>query len=117
MMRQFYLTAAAAIVVTTSLASNLLWVTAFGPRTAGVRIRLRSAFGGLRGLVDVSVAAAIARCERQAAVFKLDDLSDRDLRDIGLYRDRFGLVLPERDGPLDNAPRFQAKPEAGWTRR
>ena len=116
-MKQLYLTAAAAIVVTTSLASNLLWAKTSGPRTAGVRIRLRSAFGGLRELVDLSVAAAIARCERQAAFFKLDDLSDRDLRDIGPYRDRLGLVLPERDGPLDNAPRFLAKREAGWRGR
>ena len=116
-MKQLYLTTAAAIVVTTSLASNLLWAKTSGPGADGVRIRLRSAFGGLRELVDVSVAAAIARCERQAAVFKLDDLSDRDLRDIGLYRDRLGLVLPERDGPLDNAPRFLAKREAGWRGR
>ncbi len=112
-MKQFYLTAAAGVVVTTSLASNLLWAMAFRPRATGA---LRSALGGLRGLIDVSVAAAIARSERQAALFKLDDLSDRDLRDIGLYRDQFGLVLPEPGGPFDKLPRFHATREAGGGR-
>jgi hypothetical protein len=111
LMKQFYLTAAVAIVATTSLASNLLWVMAFGPRTAGMRVRLQSAFGGLRDLIDVSVAAAIARSERQAAFFKLDDLSDN-----GLHHDRFGLALPERDGALDDLPRLRAKREAGGRR-
>jgi len=115
-MKQFYLTAAAGVVVTTSLASNLLWATAFRPRATSVRGALQSALGGLRGLIDVSVAAAIARAERQAAFFKLDDLSERDLRDIGLYRDRFGLVLPEPGGPLDKLPRFHATREAGGRR-
>ena len=66
-MKQLYLTAAAAIVVTMSLISNLLWVMASRPRPAVARNRLRSALGGFRRLVDVSVAAVLARSERQAA--------------------------------------------------
>jgi uncharacterized protein YjiS (DUF1127 family) len=112
-MKPFYLTSAAAIVVTTSIASNLLWVMAFGPRTVGMRTRLQSAFGGLREFIDASVAAWIARSERQAVLFKLEGLSDRDLRDMGVYRDRFGHVLPERGGALGQVSTLLAKHEAG----
>jgi hypothetical protein len=65
-MKQLYLAAAAAIVVTTSLVSNLLWLAALRPRTAVARNGLQSALGGFRDLVDLSVAAVLARSERQA---------------------------------------------------
>ena len=115
-MKQFCLMAAAALVVSTSLASNLLWLMAFGPRTVGVRRKLRSASGGLRDLVNVSVAAAIARSERQAAFFGLDDISDRDPRDIGACRDHFGLVPSEYDAPAGSAPGPRMECGAGGSR-
>ena len=89
-MKQFFLTAAGAIAVTTSLVSNLLSVTALRPMTAVGRSRLQSALGGFRGLVDMSVAAAIARSERQAA---------------------------SSDASLDNGSRFHEAHEAGGRRR
>jgi uncharacterized protein YjiS (DUF1127 family) len=100
-MKNFDLTTAVAVVITTSLASNLLWVMAFGPPASGLRTRLRSTLGELaslpRRLAGAWAALLAARRERQSAMRRLDDLTDRDLRDIGLHRDRFGLSF-ERGG-------------------
>jgi hypothetical protein len=49
LMKNFYLTAAIAVVPATSLASSLLWIMAFGPATIGLRSSLRSAFTELFG--------------------------------------------------------------------
>jgi len=101
-MKDFYLTTAVAVVIITSLASNLLWVMAFGPAAPGLGTRLRSALGetvsGLRYPLDAWVAGLIARRERQAATSGLEDLADRDLRDVGLCRNDFGLMSPEPSG-------------------
>ena len=100
-MREFYLTTAVAVVFATSLASNLLWVMAFGPPTAGLHARLRSALAelasGLRDLADAWVTLRTVRRERPSTLHRLDDLSDRDLGDIGLHRNRFGLISTERN--------------------
>jgi len=81
-MKHFYLMAACAVLVMTSLAANLLWAVAFGPATTGLRSRLYSAWSdlsaGLSDLADAFAAAAIARCERQAVLLKRDDLLARD---------------------------------------
>jgi hypothetical protein len=81
-MKHFYLMAACAVLVTTSLASNLLWAVAFGPATTDLRSRLLSVWSdlsaGLSDLADVFAAAAIARCERQAVLLKRDDPPARD---------------------------------------
>jgi hypothetical protein len=86
-MKNFHLAAAAAIVITTSLASNLLWVMSFGPPVPGLRSGLRSVLGrfalGLRHLINVWAAGLIARRARQATLFDRDHLTGRDLRDIG----------------------------------
>ena len=80
-MKDFYLTTSVAVVIITSLASNLLWVMAFGPAAPGLGTRLRSALGetvsGLRYPLDAWVAGLIARRERQAATSGLEDLADR----------------------------------------
>jgi hypothetical protein len=100
-MKNLYLTAAA-VIITTSLASNLLWVMAFGAAVPGARGRLRSALGdlvcGLRDLVDGWVARLMARSVRQPTLFRLDDLSDRGLWDIGHQRGNVGPVCSEPDG-------------------
>jgi hypothetical protein len=46
-MKDFHVTAAVAVVIATSFASNLLWAMAFGPPASGLRTRLRSTFGEL----------------------------------------------------------------------
>jgi hypothetical protein len=90
-MTKLYLATIAAVVVTTSLASDILVVIgARGSARADQRRRTRSAtrrwmrrFGHL---VDAWVAAMLESRERQAAIYALNRLSDRDLRDIGLDR-------------------------------
>lgn len=46
-------------------------------------------------LINRWIAAAIARHERQAHLFALRQLNDRELKDIGLYRDDIGGNLAE----------------------
>jgi uncharacterized protein YjiS (DUF1127 family) len=50
----------------------------------------------LGNLINRWVAAVIAHRERQAALVALRHLSDRDLQDIGLYRNEIGDALAER---------------------
>jgi uncharacterized protein YjiS (DUF1127 family) len=45
--------------------------------------------------VDRMVAAMIARHQRQAEIFVLRRLSDRELQDIGIYRDQIGPGLED----------------------
>jgi hypothetical protein len=120
-MKDFYLTTAFAVVIITSLASNLLWVMAFGPPAPGSRARLRSALGelatGLRHLAGAGGAVLMARRERQGTDSRLDDLNDREIRDIGLYRNHFGLVSSERErhvGASGFRPHLDAA--SGWPR-
>jgi hypothetical protein len=91
-MKNFYLTAA--VIVTTSLASNLLWVRAFGTAVPGFRGTLRSAAGDLlcelRDLVDAWVAGLMVRSVRQPPRFRLDGPSARGRKHIELQRGHFG---------------------------
>jgi hypothetical protein len=100
-MTSVYLTTAIAVIVTTSLASNLLWVMAFGTAASGFPGRPRSALGepfrGLRRLVDGRVAGLMARCVRHVSRFRLGDPNHRGLGDIGRQRRRFTSVRRERD--------------------
>jgi len=65
-MKDFDLTTAVALVITTSLASNLLWVMAFGPPASGLRTRLRSTLDGLCSMLW-RPAGAWMRCGWRAA--------------------------------------------------
>jgi len=103
-MTSVYLTTAVAVIIATSLASNLLWVMAFETGASGFPGRLRSALGepfrGLRRLVDGWVAGLMARCVRHASLFRLDDPNHRGLGDIERQRRRFRPVCRERDGQV-----------------
>src|SRR5258708_383499 len=87
--------------IAASVASSLLCVMSFGPPTAGLRARLRSGLGelagGLRDLGDAWVTLRTVRRGRPSTLHRPDDLSDRDLGDIGLHRNRFGLISTERN--------------------
>ena len=80
-----------------------------------VSIRSR---GGLRDLlltrskrfIDRMVAAMIARHQRQAELFVLQRLSDRELRDIGIYRDQIGPGLEDAAGARAHLLRLQRTP-------
>ena len=63
--------------------------------TARVRKSLRSIGRRFLNLVNGWVAAFIARCEYQATLTVLRRLSDRELRDMGLYRNQIGPALKD----------------------
>jgi hypothetical protein len=93
-MTRIYAATVVAIFITTSLATNVLVVGARGPVATGLPTRLRSRSRRLgrrvRRFVDSWVAAMIARREQQAAIWVIPAMSDRELKDIGLYRIRLG---------------------------
>jgi uncharacterized protein YjiS (DUF1127 family) len=93
-MTRIYAATVVAIFVTTSLATNVLFVGTRRPVTSDLSLRLRSVSRQLnrrvRRLIDTWVAATIARREQQAAAWALHHVSDRELRDIGLHRVRVG---------------------------
>jgi uncharacterized protein YjiS (DUF1127 family) len=95
-MSKFYLATVAAVVVTTSLASNLLVVGTRRPVQTGIPARLRSASRRwsrrLKHIVDAAVAAMLAYRERQATLWALHRMSDRELQDIGVDRGNIGTV-------------------------
>jgi uncharacterized protein YjiS (DUF1127 family) len=62
----------------------------------GVRKGVTILLARLGSLINRWVAAVIAHRERQAALVALRHLSDRDLQDIGLYRNEIGDALAER---------------------
>jgi len=89
-MSKVYLATVAAVVVTTSLASNILVVGTRGSVRPGLAGRIRAAMRRwlrrFKYVVDAWVAAMIASRHRQAVIYALHLLSDRELRDIGLDR-------------------------------
>jgi hypothetical protein len=85
-MNGFHLAAIVAIIVTASLASNLVAIVAIGPARTNTLVRLRL---GLRRsprhakrLVDNWVAAMLARREQQAANWASQRLHGRVLRGV-----------------------------------
>jgi uncharacterized protein YjiS (DUF1127 family) len=107
-MTKFYLATVAAVVVSTSLASNILVVGTRGSARPEQPKRTRSSarrwMRRFRHLVDAWVAAMIESRERQTAIYALNRLSDRDLRDIGLDRGsiRHMVHCPEQYAQLRN---------------
>jgi uncharacterized protein YjiS (DUF1127 family) len=99
-MTKFYLATVAAVVVTTSLASNILMVGTRGSVRADLSRRMQSAarrrLRQFRHVVDTWVAAMIASRERQAAIHALHQLSDHELREIGLDRNGIGRLMRSR---------------------
>jgi uncharacterized protein YjiS (DUF1127 family) len=68
-----------------------------------LRFRSRRLGRRIKHLVDGRVAAMIARRERQAAIYALRHMSDRDLEDIGLYRTDLGHLYGMTDGRRGDA--------------
>ena len=62
----------------------------------GIRRGAAGFLARLGRLINRWIAAAIAHRERQAALVTLRHLSDRDLKDIGIYRNEIGDALADR---------------------
>jgi Domain of unknown function (DUF1127) len=68
----------------------------FPPAETRDRSRLGShLFSRGKWLIDRFVAAAIARHQRQVEFFVLRNLTDRELKDIGIYRNQIGPGLED----------------------
>ena len=89
-MSTMYFATVVAVFVTTSLATNLLVAGTRGPvlpgMIGGLRGRSRRLGRRLKRAIDRWVASMLARRERQAALYAVHHLSERELKDIGLYR-------------------------------
>lgn len=88
-MKRFYLITIIAVIVTTSIATHLLAISAFGPTTpvSGLPSFARELLDWLRRQADRCIKAVLARRERRATIVALCYLDQRMLRDIGLHRD------------------------------
>ena len=73
----------------------------------GLRRGVAVLLARLGNLINRWVAAVIAHRERQAALVDLRHLSDRDLKDIGLYRNEIGDALAERAEQRARMQNFQ----------
>jgi uncharacterized protein YjiS (DUF1127 family) len=94
-MSRVYFATIIAVFVTTSLATNLLLIGARGPVALDVPVKLRMRrrqSRRIRRFLTSGIAAMMARRERQATNVTLRHLDDRQLGDIGLYRDCFGNI-------------------------
>jgi uncharacterized protein YjiS (DUF1127 family) len=95
-MSRIYVATVVAAFVTTSLATNLLVVGVRGPVQSEFVVRLRCRARRLRRLlgraVDAWVVSMLASRERQATFYALRQLSDRELRDVGLCRGSHGHI-------------------------
>jgi hypothetical protein len=115
-MGKMYCATVVAVFVTTSLATNLLVVGTRGPvmpkLMAWLRYRARRLSRRLKRAVDTWVMRVLVQRERQATIYAVRHLGDRELKDMGLYRGRFSHaarpdgrrvtspVLPFRDRGL-----------------
>lgn len=113
-MSRIYVATVVAAFVTASLATNLLVVGVRGPVQSDVLVRLRCRTRRLRRLirhaVDAWVASMLAYRERQAALYALRHLSDREVKDMGLYRGchgRLSMVHQDERRSLQSIPPFK----------
>ena len=92
-MKRIYLATVIAIatsfIASRRLASEAQRSTASGA-LAGLQSRTVEFLHWLRSLFDDWVVAVLAHRERQATIVALRRLNDRELNDIGLYRDDIG---------------------------
>jgi uncharacterized protein YjiS (DUF1127 family) len=90
-MKRIFPATVIAIAVTNSIVSRLLAAGVQGSTASGVLAGLQSRtvefMHWLKSLFDDWVVAMLARREQQATMVALGRLNDRELRDIGLYRD------------------------------
>jgi len=95
-MSKIYVATVVAAFVTTSLATNLLVVGVRGPVQSDLVVRLRLRARRLRRrighAVDAWVVSMLAYRERQATLYALRHLSNRELKDMGLYRGSHGRI-------------------------
>ncbi len=110
-MGKMHIATVVAMFVTTSLATNLLVAGTRGPvapdLTVRLRCRARRLSRRMKRAVDAWVASMPARRERQAAIYAVHHLSDRELKDMGLYRGSLGHVARPEGRGVSPIPPFK----------
>jgi hypothetical protein len=110
-MSRMYFATVVAMFVTTSLATNLLVAGTRGPVAPAPMVRLRGRARRLgrrlKRAIDAWVASMLARRERQAAIYAVHHLSDRELKDMGLYRGSLGHVARPEGRGVSSIPPFK----------
>jgi uncharacterized protein YjiS (DUF1127 family) len=95
-MSKSYFATIVAVFITTSLATNLLLIGARGGTALGLparqRFRPRRLSRRMWRFIDSRLDAMITRRERHATSAALRLLDDRQLGDLGLYRDCVGNI-------------------------
>lgn len=110
-MNRMYFATVVALFVTTSLATNLLVAGTRGPVLPGMAVRLRGRWRRLRRRltrgIDSWVTAILAHRERQAALYVVHHMNDRELKDVGLYPGGLGrLTRPDGRHAASPVPHF-----------
>ena len=72
-----------------------------------LRGRARRLSRRLKRAIDAWVASMLARRERQAAIYAVHHLSDRELKDMGLYRGSLGHVARPEGRGVSPIPPFK----------
>ena len=111
-MHKAYLATMIGAAISTSLASRLFAVGAFGPakgRLLAHATEVSRAFSvRLRNFVDLRIAGMIAELERRASIRALHRMNDRELSDIGISRSSIGRIgrglERERQPPAKETP-------------
>ena len=89
-MHSIYLATMIGAIISTTLASRLLAMGAFGPGmhrlSSRAKLLSRAFSARIRSARDRWVAARLADCERRAAVHALRRMTDRELSDMGMSR-------------------------------
>ncbi len=111
-MHKAYLATMIGAVISTSLASRLFAVGAFGLAKGRLPARAtevsRAFWGHLRNIIDRRIAGMIAELERRASIHALHRMTDRELSDIGISRASIGRIgcglERERQPPVNETP-------------
>jgi uncharacterized protein YjiS (DUF1127 family) len=112
-MKRVYLAAVIAVIIASSIAYQLLMAGSVGSAAPGLLVSLRSGMRAtlnrLRRLIAYRIAAARARRQRRATISKLQHLTDRELKDIGVYRCSipYDSLFSERDRKVELAIRHR----------
>ena len=106
-MGKMHVAAIVAAFLTTSLATNLLVVGTRGPvmpeLVVWLRSRARRIRRRLKRALDSWVTRMLVERERQATVYAVRHLGERELKDIGVYRGSLGHAA-RPDGRRTQSP-------------
>jgi uncharacterized protein YjiS (DUF1127 family) len=87
-MKRVYLATIIAVIIASSMAYHLFMASSLGSTVpfASLRSGLRRTVNRLKRFIADRIAAAAAHRQRRGAISELRHMTDRELKDIGVYR-------------------------------